>query len=319
MTSHLATTGAVAGLFLHRTSRALDPHLHTHAVVANVALGVDGAWSAADGRRLFRHLRAVQGVYHARLRRELGERLGVAWQVRPSGLGDVVGIDPALPRLFSQRSAGVDEHLRAHGGRRERGRAASVAALVTRPDKDRTVTVEELHEAWRDRARDFGFDLGELSKVVGLGRTAAPPATVDADRLLAQLGTAPGERQLARRDVVAAVAASSLRGAHASELEAVAASLTDSSDSARCARSAATVSTGHEPRWRAADLTGRLAAGAPLGDLTGRLAAAAAGDLVLPRGRVPAGRSVTGREVGRDAGDRAFGQRPDRGDALAVR
>ncbi|HEY7916125.1 MAG TPA: MobF family relaxase, partial [Acidimicrobiales bacterium] len=30
----LASTGAVAGHFLHRTSRTLDPHLHTHAVAA---------------------------------------------------------------------------------------------------------------------------------------------------------------------------------------------------------------------------------------------------------------------------------------------
>ncbi len=43
----LASTGPVAGAFVHRTSRALDPHLHTHLVVANVAQGVDGVWSGA--------------------------------------------------------------------------------------------------------------------------------------------------------------------------------------------------------------------------------------------------------------------------------
>ena len=36
----LDATGLAAGAFLHRTSRALDPHLHTHVVVANVAQGL---------------------------------------------------------------------------------------------------------------------------------------------------------------------------------------------------------------------------------------------------------------------------------------
>ncbi|HLH27861.1 MAG TPA: MobF family relaxase, partial [Acidimicrobiales bacterium] len=111
----LGATGAAAGAFLHRTSRALDPHLHTHLVVANVAHGVDGDWSSLDSRRLFRHSSAIRAVYHARLRAELTARLGVAWDVRPSGMGDVVGVDPVLRGLFSGRSADIAEHL--HGRR----------------------------------------------------------------------------------------------------------------------------------------------------------------------------------------------------------
>ena len=47
----LPTTGPVAGGFLHRTSRALDPHLHTHVVVANVAKASTACgpgWTADD-------------------------------------------------------------------------------------------------------------------------------------------------------------------------------------------------------------------------------------------------------------------------------
>ncbi len=118
----LDATGLAAGAFLHRTSRALDPHLHTHVVVANVAQGVDGAWSSLDSRRLFHHGPAAQAVYHARLREELTERLGVAWQLRPSGMADVVGVDPTLCRLFSGRTAtwrstSTDRHARDPTGR----------------------------------------------------------------------------------------------------------------------------------------------------------------------------------------------------------
>ena len=86
----LPSTGAVAGQFLHRTSRALDPHLHTHLVMANVAQGVDGRWSAVDSRRLFAHLRAAQGDLPrpapARTERAPGRHLGRA-PLRPGRRG----------------------------------------------------------------------------------------------------------------------------------------------------------------------------------------------------------------------------------------
>jgi conjugative relaxase-like TrwC/TraI family protein len=49
--------GLVAAAFRHRTSRAGDPQLHTHVLVANLGLGTDGRWSALDGRRIYAHAR----------------------------------------------------------------------------------------------------------------------------------------------------------------------------------------------------------------------------------------------------------------------
>jgi conjugative relaxase-like TrwC/TraI family protein len=54
--------GLVAAAFRHRTSRAGDPQLHTHVLVANLGLGPDGRWSALDGRRLYAHARAASFV-----------------------------------------------------------------------------------------------------------------------------------------------------------------------------------------------------------------------------------------------------------------
>jgi conjugative relaxase-like TrwC/TraI family protein len=42
--------GLMAAAFDHRTSRAGDPQLHTHVLIANQSRGVDGRWSALDGR-----------------------------------------------------------------------------------------------------------------------------------------------------------------------------------------------------------------------------------------------------------------------------
>jgi conjugative relaxase-like TrwC/TraI family protein len=41
--------GFVAAAFRHRSSRAGDPQLHTHVLVANMTRGCDGHWSALDG------------------------------------------------------------------------------------------------------------------------------------------------------------------------------------------------------------------------------------------------------------------------------
>ena len=46
----VATTGMIAGHFTHAVNRNGDPHLHSHVVMANLVHGVDGRWSACDGR-----------------------------------------------------------------------------------------------------------------------------------------------------------------------------------------------------------------------------------------------------------------------------
>jgi len=219
----LPTTGPVAGQFLHRTSRALDPHLHTHVVVANVAQGVDGRWSGVDSRRLHAHLPAAQSVYHARLRFELGDRMGAAWHVHPSGLGDVVGVDPTLCRLFSQRAASMDEYRfqRADTSDRSPG-----AYFSDRPEKDRSVTVDALLDRWRERAAELGCDLGDLTRTVGAHRHDAEPR-IDRDRLHHQLVELTSHRTVGRHHVVAAVAASIPGGAAGRDVEAVTTRLLD--------------------------------------------------------------------------------------------
>ena len=246
----LPSTGMVAGEFRHRVSRALDPHLHTHLVAANLARGPDGAWSSIDGRRLFAHLRAAGGLYHARLRLELTQRLGAAWEVRPSGMGDVVGVDPVLRRLFSQRTAAIDEFVATRRGGRS-GRTEG-AALATRPGKELDGSLASLTATWRRRAADLGLDLGELSRVVGRCRAVPDPAVPgrpDPDRLAAALSRAGRpDAVLARRDLVAVVSASSVAGAEGRTVAAVVDRIAGSVPVDR------TLARAREPRWRAGDV-----------------------------------------------------------------
>ncbi|BAS10062.1 protein involved in conjugation [Arthrobacter sp. Hiyo4] len=52
--AHLGTRGANAAAFDHWESRAGDPQLHTHMVIANrVQRITDGAWVTLDSRTLY--------------------------------------------------------------------------------------------------------------------------------------------------------------------------------------------------------------------------------------------------------------------------
>jgi conjugative relaxase-like TrwC/TraI family protein len=79
--------GFVAAAFRHRTSRADDPLLHTHVLVANLARTCDDhVWRTLDSRKLFAHAKTAGVLYQAHLRHELTRRLGVAWQPVVNGV-----------------------------------------------------------------------------------------------------------------------------------------------------------------------------------------------------------------------------------------
>jgi hypothetical protein len=99
--------GFVAAAFRHRTSRADDPLLHTHVLVANLARTTDdGVWRTLDSRKLFAHAKTAGILYQAQLRFELTRRLGVAWQPVVNGHADIDGVDRQLIETFSQRRDG---------------------------------------------------------------------------------------------------------------------------------------------------------------------------------------------------------------------
>src|ERR671924_154910 len=86
--------GVVAGPQPPRTSRAQDPHLHTHVIVANMAKSPsDGNWRSLDGEPILKSYRLAAGyLYQAHLRAELSRTLGVEWGAPYKGLADVGGV-----------------------------------------------------------------------------------------------------------------------------------------------------------------------------------------------------------------------------------
>ena len=124
----IAGNGFVAAAFRHRTSRAGDPQLHTHVLVANLTLGADGRWSTLDGRRIYAHAKTAGYLYEARLRSLLTRELGVEWTPVRNGIADIAGVPPTVLRAFSRRRADIEAELERRGAierRRGAGRGAA--------------------------------------------------------------------------------------------------------------------------------------------------------------------------------------------------
>jgi conjugative relaxase-like TrwC/TraI family protein len=162
--------GLVAAAFRHRTSRVGDPQLHTHLLVANLARGADGRWSALDGRRLYAHARTASFVYQAVLRGELTHTLGVEWTPVQKGIAEIVGVPAEAMGAFSRRRAEITAAMERRGT--SGPRAAEVAALATRRPKGDRVTAEALAGGWQRRAAALGLDAHAISAL--MDRTLAP-------------------------------------------------------------------------------------------------------------------------------------------------
>ncbi|GAB3088539.1 MobF family relaxase [Isoptericola nanjingensis] len=161
-------TGLVAMGFDHWDSRAHDPQLHTHVVVANkVRAVVDGKWRTLDSRALFNANVAFSESYNAVLADRLTGTLGVTWSRRVRGRDrspalEIDGVPDGLIREFSSRSVEIEhcaddlirEYRREHGrhpSRRTIVRLRALATLATRPPKT-LKSLGELTQRWHERA-----------------------------------------------------------------------------------------------------------------------------------------------------------------------
>jgi conjugative relaxase-like TrwC/TraI family protein len=157
--------GFVAAAYQHRTSRAQDPHLHTHVIVANMATSPsDGEWRALDGEPLLMHYRLAAGyLYQSQLRFELSRSLGVEWREPENGMAEIADIPEGVLRAFSQRRAQVLDYLERRGS--SGFYAAKVAAIETR-DRKEPVDLPRMRLEWEARAAEHGLGRRELKRLL---------------------------------------------------------------------------------------------------------------------------------------------------------
>ena len=149
----LPGTGFIGAGYVHRSSRAGDPQLHTHVLVANATYGPDGRWSRLYHPALYEHAKAAGHIYEAHLRHELTRRLGVEWEPVKNGIADIRGFTDEELAHFSTRRAEILEAA----GEGASPRAMQIATLATRRAKERDLTDASLRETWRVKGEEVGL------------------------------------------------------------------------------------------------------------------------------------------------------------------
>jgi Ti-type conjugative transfer relaxase TraA len=204
-TQSVLGNGFLGAAFRHRTSRAGDPQLHTHVLVANMTRGPDGRWTALDGRRLYAHAKTGGYLYQAQLRAELVRSLGLRFTPIRRGVGEIDGLPKPLLKAFSRRRAEVEAELERRG--ETSARAAQVAALHSRQAKEYGVSGETLQERWQQRAREHDF---EPARTTALLHTDTPHGIQEPDverveeHLAGPEGLTRQRASFTRRDIVQA-------------------------------------------------------------------------------------------------------------------
>jgi hypothetical protein len=225
----------------------LDPQLHTHVVLANLARAGDGRWSALDTKAAYRHSRTAGHLYQAVLRAELTTRLGVDWGPVTHGTAEIVGISRRLRRVFSKRSDAIAHQLYRAG--LEGPRAAQAACLASRDPKTHA-NPDDLQQRWRAEAAAAKVDPDEVV-AEALGR-ASPPVVDEqalAERLLGPSGLTEQRTWFGYDDLLQAVCSHLPPGAplDGPTVERLAARVLAHPDSIP-------LDIGEEPRWTTRDL-----------------------------------------------------------------
>ena len=180
----LKTSGVIGAAFRHRTSRAGDPLLHWHVLIANMAEGSDGRWTAIVHPDLYRHAKAAGEVFQAAFRAELTRTLGVEW--RPGRhVPEIAGIPQGLLDVFSKRRAEIEAWLEATGGPTDAA-GQQEAVLATRRNKPEREG-ERLDAGWKAEADDAGWGPVE-AEALAAGWRPADPVGIDEVWRLAAIG-----------------------------------------------------------------------------------------------------------------------------------
>jgi conjugative relaxase-like TrwC/TraI family protein len=219
--------GFVAAAYQHRTSRAQDPHLHTHVIVANMTQSPsDGEWRALDGEAILKTYRLAAGyLYEAQLRFELSARLGVEWKEPEKGWAELKGVPRSVVDAFSTRRAQVVEHMSEQGT--SGFSAAQVAAVASREPKEE-LDLPRLTDEWAARAAEHGLGRVELQDFLHRSpyREPSPAELVAlAERLLGPEGLTEKRSAFSEPELVMAWAQAHVGGAPVERVRALAARL----------------------------------------------------------------------------------------------
>lgn len=219
--------GFLAAAYRHRLSRAGDPQLHTHVVVANMTRAED-RWTSLEAHGLYEHKSAAGAVYRAVLRAEVRERLPwVWWRTAGRGLFEIEGMPQAVLQEFSRRRVEIEERARELTGvaasSLSRERLQGIA-LATRKAKTYAVDGARWQQEARARAAEHGLGQRELDRLQATDAVADQRAETDlvdgeTARLSGPKGLTAQHNTFARRHALAEIAGEFTQGASVEQVQ----------------------------------------------------------------------------------------------------
>lgn len=167
------TGNFAAALFTHDTSRALDPHLHTHCIVFNATFDAsENRWKALQNYELLRARKFAENAYYHELAREL-RGFGYCIRNLPRGDFQIEGIPAELCDRFSKRDAEIDKALAKLLAEKPELAGSNIAnlrarlATEKRTRKQKDLSRDELRALW-------GAQMNQADREVLRGLTTNP-------------------------------------------------------------------------------------------------------------------------------------------------
>ena len=151
------TGNIVAALFQHDTSRALDPHLHTHCIIFNATHDPhERCWKALQNCEMLGAQKYAENIYYHELARALR---AFGYTIVNSARGDfqIAEIGKEICERFSKRHREIDEKTKAFlASNRDKqiGNEAAVREHIAHKERDRKIRdlgSERLRKLWRDQ------------------------------------------------------------------------------------------------------------------------------------------------------------------------
>lgn len=207
--------GLIIATFEHGTSRTMDPQLHTHALILNVAMRRDGTSGTIESKPLYDHKMTAGALYRVELAAHLEKRLGLECE-RVRSWFEVKGVPKGLTEEFSKRRAEIEEFLTERG--LTSASASAYANLATREVKG-VASRSELFPKWQEVGASHGFTQTEIWHLLQ-ERRARNQETEKANAVQTGLDTiTEHESHFSGRDLLRAAAeAVQGRGVHAIEI-----------------------------------------------------------------------------------------------------
>jgi conjugative relaxase-like TrwC/TraI family protein len=163
----------IVATFEHGSNRELEPLLHSHAVLLNVAARADGTFGTILSEPFYKHKLTAGALYQRELAFLLQTEPGI--QIQPEETAfSVVGVPKELVDHWSTRSKQIQDRLRSKGG--HSAKAAATAALDTRKSKPHSPPPRAtLLKRWQATNEQFGFSTEAAQRLLGKAIAISDP------------------------------------------------------------------------------------------------------------------------------------------------